>query len=153
MGSGKSASRKYEKGYNSTKYSFKFFVFPFHITLAKHLPIATNATKYLGLQLDSQLSWNRHVNYLLYKLSSFCYIMRLSHVLDIHTLRTIYFAHFHSLVNYEILFWGNTSSMCKIFLSKKKCCKLCRVLVQEVPEGNSFKNWRFYANEACMFIL
>jgi len=44
---------------------------------------------------------------------------RLSHVLNIQTLRTVYFAHFHSLVNYGIIFWGNTSSMHKVFLIQK----------------------------------
>ena len=82
-----------------------FLYSPLHITFAEHLPIATNAIKCLGLQLGSQLSWNPHVNYLLYKLSSVCSIVRrLSHVLDIHTMKTIYFVHFHSLVNYGILF-------------------------------------------------
>jgi hypothetical protein len=94
---------------------------PLHITFAEHLPVATNAIKFLGLQLDSQISCKPHVNYLLHKLSLVCSITRrLSHVLDIHTLRTAYFAHFHCLVNYGIIFWGSTSSMHKISLSQKK---------------------------------
>jgi hypothetical protein len=60
------------------------------------------------------------MNFLLHKLSSVCFIMRtLSPILNIQTLRTVYFAHFHSLVNYGIIFWGNTSSMHKVFLIKK----------------------------------
>ena len=93
---------------------------PMPITFAEHLPVETNATNILGLHLDSQLSWKSHINYLLHKLSSVFYIMRrLSHLLNIQTLRTVYFAHFHSLVNYRIIFWGNTSSMHKVFLIKK----------------------------------
>ena len=53
--------------------------------------------------------------------------MRLSHVLNLQTLRNVYFVHFHSLVNYGIIFWGNTSSMHKAFLNpppKKIYCEM-----------------------------
>jgi hypothetical protein len=50
--------------------------------------------------------------------------MRLSPILNIQTLRTVYFAHFHSLVNYGIIFWGNTSSMLKVFLTQKKILRI-----------------------------
>jgi hypothetical protein len=87
---------------------------PLHITFCENLPVKTNAINFLGLQLDSQLSWKPHINYLLHKLSSVCFIMRkLSPILNIQTLRMVYFAHFHSLVNYGIIFWGNTSSVRK----------------------------------------
>jgi hypothetical protein len=49
---------------------------------------------------------------------------RLSPILKIQTLRTVYFAHFHSLVNYGIIFWGNTRSMRKVFLTQKKILRI-----------------------------
>jgi len=94
---------------------------PLFLTFAEHLPVETNAVKFLGLQLDSQLSWKHHINYLLYKLSSFCFIRKkLSHILYIQTARTVYVGHFHFLVNHGIIFWGNTSSMHKVFLTPPK---------------------------------
>jgi hypothetical protein len=89
-----------------------------HITFAEQLPVKTNAVTFLGLQLDNQLSWKPHINYVLHKLSSVCFIMRLSHILIIQTLKTVYFAHFHSLVNYGIIFWYNKICVCKLFLKK-----------------------------------
>ena len=78
---------------------------PLHMTFAEHLPVETNAIKFLDLQLDSRLSWKPHLNYLLHKLSSVCFIMRrLSHVLNMQMLRTVYFAYFHCMVNYGIIF-------------------------------------------------
>ena len=66
-----------------TPSNFSFSPLHIYITFAEHLPVETNAIKFFGLQLDSQLSWKPHVNFLLYKLSSVCYIMRkLSHVLN-----------------------------------------------------------------------
>jgi len=74
---------------NIAKFTPKFSYFPLRITFAEHLPVETNGTKFIGLQLDSQLSWKIRINYLLHKLSSVCYMMRrLSHVLNIQTLMT-----------------------------------------------------------------
>jgi len=45
-----------------------------------NISVETNAIKFLGLQLDSQLSWNPHINYLLHLPSSVSLIMRKSNV-------------------------------------------------------------------------
>jgi hypothetical protein len=83
---------------------------PLQITFTEHLPLKTNAINFLGLlgpQLDRQLSQKPHIIFLLHKLSTVCFKMRrLSHILTIQTLRTVYFAHFCSLVNYGIIFGG-----------------------------------------------
>jgi hypothetical protein len=51
--------------------------------------------KMLSLQLDSQLSWKPHISFILHKMNSVCFVTRrLSPVLKIQTLRTLYFAHF-----------------------------------------------------------
>jgi hypothetical protein len=98
---------------------------PLHITFGENLPVKANATNSLGLQLDSQLSWKPYINYLLHKRSSAYFIMRrLSPIHNIQTSRTLYFAHFLSLVNYGIIFWGNTSFMRKVFLTQKKIFRI-----------------------------
>ena len=38
-------------------------------------------------------------------------------------MRTVYFGNFHSLVNHGIIFWVNTSSMHKVFLTQKQVLK------------------------------
>jgi hypothetical protein len=53
-----------------------FSYFSLHITIGENLLVETNAINFLGLQLDSQLSWKPHMNCLLHKLSSVCFIMR-----------------------------------------------------------------------------
>jgi hypothetical protein len=37
-----------------------------------------------------------------------------------NTLKSIYYAHFHSIVQYRIIFWGNSSNNGKIFTLQKK---------------------------------
>jgi hypothetical protein len=67
-------------------------------------------TKLLGLQIDSHLNWKSHVDKLVPKLSRACYAVRfLSHISNIDTLKLIYFAYFHPLMKYQIIFWGNSS--------------------------------------------
>lgn len=77
-----------------------------HKTCTEHLPVKTNALKFSGLQLERQVSWKTQIKYLLQKLSTVCFKMRLTHIRNIQTMRTIYFAHFCFLVNYGIIFWG-----------------------------------------------
>lgn len=57
----------------------------------------------------------------MHKLRSACFRMRkLFPILNMQMLKAIVFAHFHFLVNYGIIFLGNTSSMQKVFLTEKK---------------------------------
>jgi hypothetical protein len=65
-------------------------------------------TKFVGLQVDNQISWKSRISSLLKKLSSVCFVMRrLYHALTIDSLKFIYFAHFQSVIKYGIIFWGN----------------------------------------------
>jgi hypothetical protein len=54
------------------------------------------------------------------ELSGACYAVRLMlHISNINTLKSIYFAYFHSIIKYGIIFWGNSSTSSKIFIYKK----------------------------------
>jgi hypothetical protein len=70
---------------------------PFHVIHNDQVLPEQDVTKFLGLHLDRNLSWETHLNHLLSKLGSECFIMRkLSHVLNTESLRILYFAHFQS---------------------------------------------------------
>jgi hypothetical protein len=65
-------------------------------------------TTFLGLHIDSHLNWKTHVDQLVQKLNGACYAVRsMSHIININTLKLIYFAYFCSLMKYRIIFWGN----------------------------------------------
>jgi hypothetical protein len=49
---------------------------------------------------------------------------------DINTLKSIYFAYFHSIIRYGIIFWGNSSCSIKIFILQKK---IIRILADAQP--------------------
>jgi hypothetical protein len=78
-------------------------------------------TKFLGLGLDNHMKWKTHIDLILPKLSRACYVIRFMYFLrDISTLKVIYYAYFHAIMEYGIIFWGNSSLSKKIFQLQKK---------------------------------
>jgi hypothetical protein len=78
----------------------------------------TSETKFLGLIIDDNLSWKQHVYYIINKLTSACFAIRNIRSLvtvTLDTLRSIYFAHVHSIMGYGIMFWGGSTNVQKVF--------------------------------------
>jgi len=79
-----------------------------------------NHTKFLGLELDKNINWKNHIQNILPKLSSACYLIRrMSPICNLTTLKMIYFAYFHSIIEFGIIFWG-ISVESKKFLTQQK---------------------------------
>ena len=63
--------------------------------------------KFLGVIIDSNLTWFPHQNFIANKLSRICGILsRLKHYIPIHILKIIYSPLFMSHLRYGILAWG-----------------------------------------------
>jgi len=75
-------------------------------------------TKLLGLTLDSTLSWKPHMDQLISKLNSACYIIR--SIISLENLRMIYTSSVHSIISYNIIFWGNSTYSNTIFKLQKR---------------------------------
>jgi hypothetical protein len=68
---------------------------------------ATSENKFLGLIIDDNLSWKQHTDYIINKLASACFEIRyIRSLVTLDMLRSIYFAHVHSIMSYGIMFWG-----------------------------------------------
>jgi hypothetical protein len=77
-------------------------------------------TKILGLQIDNHLYWKNHIDLMTRKLSRACYAIRsMSHISSTDTLKSIYFAYFHSIMKYGIIFWGNSPNSKMMFTLHK----------------------------------
>ena len=84
-----------------------------------------NETKFLGLFINNNLSWKTHIESIRSKLSSACYAMRsVKPDVTINTLKMIYFAYFHSVMTYSLLFWGNSPDSIKIFRLQKRIIRI-----------------------------
>jgi hypothetical protein len=49
---------------------------------------------------------------------------RMVHILNLETLNVVHFAHFHSLISYGIIFWGNSLTVHNIFLIQKRILRI-----------------------------
>lgn len=92
------------------------------------IPLQLNSvtsTRFLGLEIDSTLTWRRHIHSLLPKLSKAFYaLLALSQSVNSKILRQAYFAYFHSLISYGLIFWGNSCESSRVFLSQKRAIRL-----------------------------
>ena len=71
--------------------------------------------------MNNTLSWNNHIDLIIKKLNNACYIIRNAKTyMSVSSLEVIYYAHFHSVMSYGTIFWGNSSHSSIIFRIQKK---------------------------------
>jgi hypothetical protein len=81
-------------------------------------------TRFLGITIDSSLSWKNHIDELTVKLSKACYAVRsLRPFVSHESLRITYYSYFHTVMSYGIIFCGNSAHSINIFKLQKKDCK------------------------------
>jgi hypothetical protein len=113
----------------------------FQITHQKRIITGINNTTFLGLELDKNISWKNHVQKMLPKLSSACYLARRMYpCCKSNTLKMIYFAYFHAVMEYGIIFWGDLGES-KTFQQQKRIIRMmtgptsrisCKTLFQKL---------------------
>jgi hypothetical protein len=86
----------------------------------KRIATARNL-KFLGLTIDTTLTWKHHITELPSRLNKACYAIRLiKPFMSTDVLRSTYFSYVHSIISYEIIFWRNSSHSEDIFKIKKR---------------------------------
>jgi hypothetical protein len=94
-------------------------------------------TKFLGLQTDNHFNWKNHTDQMIPMLSGACYAVRsMFHSSNTDTLKSIYFARFHSIMKYGIIF-GHNSSNSKMICTLPK--RIVRIMASAKPK-NSFRS-------------
>jgi hypothetical protein len=64
--------------------------------------------RFLGLQIDNNLNWEKHNKYIIPKIILACPVMRkIKPLLKTDALKLVYFALFHSMLSYGVIFWEN----------------------------------------------
>jgi hypothetical protein len=89
-----------------------------NLTYTDHLWLEVETITFWGLQWDNQISLKNHIQFLLRKLSSACYLMRRLYYND--STKLIYFVHFCSLVICSIIFWDNQHDVNNVFILQKE---------------------------------
>jgi len=99
-------------------------------------------TKFLGLQINNHINWKNHVKEMIPKFRGTSYaIMSVVRISNIDTVKSMYYAYFHSFIQDGIVSWGNSSNSWKIFTLQKKIVRImagtqprtsCRSLVKQL---------------------
>lgn len=84
-----------------------------------------NSVRFLGVTLDTGLTWQTHVDVLAGRLRKSVFVLRsLSNSVSQGTLRAAYFALCHALMSYAILAWGHASEGGKIFGLQRRAVRI-----------------------------
>ena len=84
-------------------------------------------SKLLGVTIDNHLKWACHVDQLCKKLSTQVFALRiLSKNVNEFALKSVYFAHVHSLIMYGLEFWGQAADHVtdRVFKLQKKAIRI-----------------------------
>jgi len=82
-------------------------------------------TKFLDMHIDNHMNWKNHVEQILPTLSAACFSIRnLIHTLNLDILHMVFFAYFHSVLQYGILFWGNSAHAHQVFKLQKRVVRV-----------------------------
>lgn len=101
-----------------------------------------NAVKYLGLYIDSCLSWKTHIDYVTEKLRKTVHIFtNLRYCMKFSTLKMIYSGVVQSILNYGILFYGgaNKTIIGKIKIMQKLILKVMLNKPRRYPSDQLFE--------------
>ena len=78
----------------------------FHPIIQNHTLKPIKSTKFLGLIIDSQMSWDLHIDFISKKLNKAYYIIKnLKNKLEPVSLMSVYYANFYSVISYNITVW------------------------------------------------
>jgi hypothetical protein len=93
-----------------------------------------NSIQFLGIIIDSSLTWREHTDYINSKLNSLRYMVRsLRPVLGLKMIMQIYFSYVHSVLNYGIIFWGTSPHSQSIFITQKR---IVRCMMKAKPKDS-----------------
>jgi hypothetical protein len=105
-----------------------------------------NSTKFLGLIIDSILSWNDQIVELTSKLNKACYAIRaIKPLMSLVVLRTIYFSYVQSVTSYGIVFWGNSHHNMNIFKIQKRIMRIITNIARRDSCHQLFKQLQILA--------
>lgn len=83
------------------------------------------STKFLGVCVDQQLTWNTHIDCVTTRLSRVVFLLgRLKYCVTPEYIRMAYFAFFQSIIKYCLLVWGNCSRIEEVLILQKKAVRI-----------------------------
>ena len=80
---------------------------------------------FLGLTIDTTLTWKHHIGELSSRMNKACYAIRSFKLfMSLDVLRSTYFSYGQSIIPYGIIFWANSSYSDDIFKIQKRIIRI-----------------------------
>jgi hypothetical protein len=109
--------------------------------------------KYLGLIIDSGLTWSPHIDQLCDRLSSACFALgRLRPSLNLSNIKKAYYGYFHSILAYGIDLWGDAAERLRPFRLQKRAIRSIAGVPWDHPAQELFKQTGILTLP-CLYIL
>jgi hypothetical protein len=85
----------------------------------------TQSLKFLGLTINTSLTWKYHIGELTSRLNKACYAIRsIKPFMSLDVLRSTYFLYVLSIISYGFIFWGNSSHSEEKFKVQERIIKI-----------------------------
>lgn len=89
------------------------------------IPDNPEKLKFLGVTLDSRLTFDQHVTVISKKLCSAIYVLRnIAKIVDKETTLMAYHGLFHSICSYGLLAWGHSSHASRVFALQRRAIRV-----------------------------
>ena len=86
---------------------------------------SSSNTKFWGLIIDDSLSWKAHIDQIMSKLNTACFVIRMIQaIMSPETLRMVYFAYIHSIMSYGIILGGINHIVIRFSKFKKRVIRI-----------------------------
>ena len=96
--------------------------------------------KFLGIIIDSNLSWKKSIDDIIPKFNKACFAVRtVESFMSLEVMRMICFSYFHSDLSYRIIFCGNSVHRKYIFKFKREQFEILQLLGKEICVRTFFK--------------
>lgn len=83
--------------------------------------IQSPAVKFLGIEIDCNLSWFPQIEIVLKKLSMSCFALwQMRKLVNKQTLLAYYYAYVNSILSYGIITWGNSTRITDVLIMQKR---------------------------------
>ena len=106
------------------------------------------ACKYLGIHFDYNMTSDKHIEYVYSKTKYLIFVLsKIKKIMDTNTLMTMYYAFFHSYINYGIIAWRG-AYITRLDLLQRTQDRLLKIIYK-----NKFYNIRIPLNLNQSFIL
>ena len=106
----------------------------------------------MGVFIDSNFRWCKHIHYIRQRLASAVFaINELKSVISLEALKILYYANVHSIINYGIIFWGDSIDSNKIFVLQKRAL-LCMLKLQYLEHCREYFKLHDILPLPCVYI-